>query len=80
MRADTPGAEAALTSYPCVPKVKMAQKKQPTLSFLFTPYQLLTESRQAEFINEARVLIQLQEYEESISTVHWVSNPGCLYN
>uniref|UniRef100_A0A8C7QJ85 GPI ethanolamine phosphate transferase 1 n=1 Tax=Oncorhynchus mykiss TaxID=8022 RepID=A0A8C7QJ85_ONCMY len=48
-------------------KVKMAQKKETTLSFLFTPYQLLTESRQAEFINKARVLIQLEEYEEAIS-------------
>ncbi|KAK6293031.1 hypothetical protein J4Q44_G00365320 [Coregonus suidteri] len=48
-------------------KVKMAQKKETTLSFLFTPYQLLTESRQAEFINKARVLIQLEEYEEAVS-------------
>lgn len=30
---------------------------------------LLTESRQAEFINKARVLIQLEEYEEAVSTL-----------
>uniref|UniRef100_A0A8C7VML3 GPI ethanolamine phosphate transferase 1 n=1 Tax=Oncorhynchus mykiss TaxID=8022 RepID=A0A8C7VML3_ONCMY len=54
-------------------KVKMAQKKETTLSFLFTPYQLLTESRQAEFINKARVLIQLEEYEEvSGKTLWWM--------
>lgn len=48
-------------------KVKMAQKQRNTLSSLFTPYQLLTESRQAEFNQRARVLIQLEKYEEAIS-------------
>ncbi|XP_010888475.2 GPI ethanolamine phosphate transferase 1 isoform X1 [Esox lucius] len=48
-------------------KVKMAQKKATTLSFLFVPYQLLTESRQAELISKARVLIRLEKYEEAIS-------------
>uniref|UniRef100_A0A665X132 GPI ethanolamine phosphate transferase 1 n=1 Tax=Echeneis naucrates TaxID=173247 RepID=A0A665X132_ECHNA len=45
-------------------KMKMAQKKETTLSFLFTPYQLLTESKQAEFIHKARILIQLGKYED----------------
>ncbi|XP_029385492.1 GPI ethanolamine phosphate transferase 1 [Echeneis naucrates] len=48
-------------------KMKMAQKKETTLSFLFTPYQLLTESKQAEFIHKARILIQLGKYEDAIS-------------
>ncbi|KAM8731920.1 GPI ethanolamine phosphate transferase 1 isoform 2-T2 [Acanthopagrus schlegelii] len=48
-------------------KVKMTQKKETTLSFLFTPYQLLTESKQAEFIHKARILIQLEKYGDAIS-------------
>ncbi|XP_036934214.1 GPI ethanolamine phosphate transferase 1 [Acanthopagrus latus] len=48
-------------------KVKMTQKKETTLSFLFTPYQLLTESKQAEFIHKARILIQLEKYRDAIS-------------
>ncbi|KAK5898383.1 hypothetical protein CgunFtcFv8_015804 [Champsocephalus gunnari] len=48
-------------------KMKMAQKKETTLSFLFTPYQLLTESKQAEFFHMARILIQLEKYDDFIS-------------
>ncbi|KAA8580876.1 hypothetical protein FQN60_013834 [Etheostoma spectabile] len=48
-------------------KMKMAQKKETTLSFLFTTYQPLTESKQAEFIHKARILIQLEKYEDAIS-------------
>ncbi|XP_070708701.1 GPI ethanolamine phosphate transferase 1 [Pempheris klunzingeri] len=48
-------------------KMKMIQKKETTLSFLFTPYQLLSESKQAEFIRKARILIQLEKYEDAIS-------------
>lgn len=48
-------------------KVKMTQKMETTLPFLFTPYQLLTESKQAEFIHKARILIQLEKYEDAIS-------------
>ncbi|XP_026220125.1 GPI ethanolamine phosphate transferase 1 [Anabas testudineus] len=48
-------------------KVKMTQKKESTLSFLFTPFQLLTESKQAEFSHKARILIQLEKYEDAIS-------------
>uniref|UniRef100_A0A8C5DHU8 GPI ethanolamine phosphate transferase 1 n=1 Tax=Gouania willdenowi TaxID=441366 RepID=A0A8C5DHU8_GOUWI len=48
-------------------KTKMSQKKETTLSFLFTPYQFLTESKQVEITNKARILIQLQKYEDAIS-------------
>uniref|UniRef100_A0A8C9WDG5 GPI ethanolamine phosphate transferase 1 n=1 Tax=Scleropages formosus TaxID=113540 RepID=A0A8C9WDG5_SCLFO len=51
-------------------KVKMAQKKDTTLSVLFTPYQLLTESKQLDFIQKARSLIQQGEYDEAISVCH----------
>ncbi|XP_033988480.1 GPI ethanolamine phosphate transferase 1 [Trematomus bernacchii] len=51
-------------------KMKMAQKKETTLSFLFTPYQLLTESKQAEFFHKARILIQLEKYDDYISLCH----------
>lgn len=48
-------------------KMKMSQRKETTLSFLFTPYQPLTESKQAEFIHKARILIQLEKYEDAVS-------------
>ncbi|XP_026148161.1 GPI ethanolamine phosphate transferase 1 [Mastacembelus armatus] len=48
-------------------KIKMTQKKETTLSFLFTPYELLTESKQAEFSHKARILMQLKKYEDVIS-------------
>nr|XP_019942836.1 PREDICTED: GPI ethanolamine phosphate transferase 1 [Paralichthys olivaceus] len=48
-------------------KMKMTQKKETTLSFLFTPYQQLTESEQAEFTHKARIQIQLEKYGDAIS-------------
>ncbi|KAM6971119.1 GPI ethanolamine phosphate transferase 1 isoform 1-T1 [Tautogolabrus adspersus] len=48
-------------------KVKMTQKTETTLSFLFTPYQPLTESKQAEMTHKARILIQLEKYGDAIS-------------
>ncbi|XP_061877166.1 GPI ethanolamine phosphate transferase 1 isoform X1 [Entelurus aequoreus] len=48
-------------------KMKMKQKKETTLSFLFTPYQHLTKSKQLEFIHKARILMQLEKYGEAIS-------------
>ncbi|KAM9839610.1 GPI ethanolamine phosphate transferase 1 [Aulostomus maculatus] len=48
-------------------KVKMTQKKETTLPFLFTPYQQLTESKQAELTHKARILMQLEKYEDAIS-------------
>uniref|UniRef100_A0A8C5DHN4 GPI ethanolamine phosphate transferase 1 n=1 Tax=Gouania willdenowi TaxID=441366 RepID=A0A8C5DHN4_GOUWI len=57
-------------------KTKMSQKKETTLSFLFTPYQFLTESKQVEITNKARILIQLQKYEDAVSC--WVI--PCRFN
>lgn len=48
-------------------KVKMAQKKETTLSFLFTPYQWLTESKQMDFVRQARALMQLQKYNDMVT-------------
>ncbi|XP_037135678.1 GPI ethanolamine phosphate transferase 1 isoform X3 [Syngnathus acus] len=48
-------------------KMKMKQKKETTLSCLFTPYQKLSEPKQAEFIQKARILLQLEKYEDAIS-------------
>ncbi|XP_077410773.1 GPI ethanolamine phosphate transferase 1-like isoform X1 [Vanacampus margaritifer] len=48
-------------------KVKMKQKKETTLSCLFTPFQQLTEQKQAELIQKARILIQLEKYGDAIS-------------
>ncbi|XP_068437324.1 GPI ethanolamine phosphate transferase 1 [Clinocottus analis] len=48
-------------------KIKMTQKKETTLSFLFTPYQLLTESKQSEFFYKSRILMQLEKYEDTMS-------------
>ncbi|XP_057680088.1 GPI ethanolamine phosphate transferase 1 isoform X2 [Corythoichthys intestinalis] len=48
-------------------KMKMRQKKETTLSCLFTPYKQLTEPKQAEFVKKARTLIQMEKYEDAIS-------------
>uniref|UniRef100_A0A4W4F5Q5 GPI ethanolamine phosphate transferase 1 n=1 Tax=Electrophorus electricus TaxID=8005 RepID=A0A4W4F5Q5_ELEEL len=45
-------------------KVKMKQKEETTLSFLFTPF--LTDSKQAEFVRHARELIQIGRFDEAI--------------
>ncbi|XP_066518594.1 GPI ethanolamine phosphate transferase 1 [Hoplias malabaricus] len=47
-------------------KVKMAQKKETTLSFLFTQYQTLSESKQMEFVHHARELIQKGQFDDAI--------------
>uniref|UniRef100_A0A8C9TS79 GPI ethanolamine phosphate transferase 1 n=1 Tax=Scleropages formosus TaxID=113540 RepID=A0A8C9TS79_SCLFO len=60
-------------------KVKMAQKKDTTLSVLFTPYQLLTESKQLDFIQKARSLIQQGEYDEAVRTTASVVAPGRIF-
>ncbi|XP_076869479.1 GPI ethanolamine phosphate transferase 1 [Brachyhypopomus gauderio] len=46
--------------------VKMKQKKETTLSFLFTPYQHLSDSEQAEFVRHTRELIQDGHFEEAV--------------
>lgn len=48
-------------------KVKMAQKKEATLSFLFTPYQILTDSKQMDFVRHARELILKGQFEDAIN-------------
>ncbi|KAK2859356.1 hypothetical protein Q5P01_003976 [Channa striata] len=48
-------------------KVKMTHKKETTLSFLFTPYKQLTESKQEEFRHKAKTLIKQAKYEDAIS-------------
>ncbi|XP_072545788.1 GPI ethanolamine phosphate transferase 1 [Salminus brasiliensis] len=47
-------------------KVKMAQKKETTLSFLFTPYQILTDSKQMDFVHHARDLIQKGQFDDAV--------------
>lgn len=47
-------------------RVKLAQKKETTISFLFTPYQPLTDSKQVDFIRQARDLIQKGRFDEAI--------------
>ncbi|KAI4884788.1 hypothetical protein NFI96_018757 [Prochilodus magdalenae] len=47
-------------------KVKMAQKKETTLSFLFTPYQILTDTKQMEFVHHTRELIQKGQFDDAI--------------
>uniref|UniRef100_A0A8C7ZTE3 GPI ethanolamine phosphate transferase 1 n=1 Tax=Oryzias sinensis TaxID=183150 RepID=A0A8C7ZTE3_9TELE len=63
-------------------KIKMMQKKETTLSFFFTPFQYLTESKQAEITHKARILIQLEKYNEAISlcqSLISLSLEGLLY-
>uniref|UniRef100_W5L2F9 GPI ethanolamine phosphate transferase 1 n=1 Tax=Astyanax mexicanus TaxID=7994 RepID=W5L2F9_ASTMX len=48
-------------------KVKMEQKKETTLSFLFTPYQILTDSKQMDFMRHARELIQKGQFKDAIN-------------
>uniref|UniRef100_A0A8C1GTA7 GPI ethanolamine phosphate transferase 1 n=1 Tax=Cyprinus carpio TaxID=7962 RepID=A0A8C1GTA7_CYPCA len=48
-------------------RVKMEQKKETTLSFLFTPYQPLTDSKQMDFVRNARNLIQKGQFDEAVS-------------
>ncbi|KAM6282788.1 GPI ethanolamine phosphate transferase 1 isoform 3-T3 [Porphyrio hochstetteri] len=48
-------------------KVKMSQKKETTLSFLFTPFKPLSDSEQMNFLKKARLFIQQQKYDEVVS-------------
>ncbi|XP_019377179.1 PREDICTED: GPI ethanolamine phosphate transferase 1 [Gavialis gangeticus] len=48
-------------------KVKMTQKKESTLSFLFTPFQLLSDSEQTDILRKARSYIQQGKYNDAIS-------------
>ncbi|KAM9304308.1 GPI ethanolamine phosphate transferase 1 isoform 6-T6 [Morus bassanus] len=48
-------------------KVKMSQKKETTLSFLFTPFKPLSDSEQINFLKKTRLYIQQQKYDEAVS-------------
>ncbi|XP_053099818.1 GPI ethanolamine phosphate transferase 1 [Hemicordylus capensis] len=48
-------------------KVKMAQKKKTTFSFLFSPFRSLSDSEQIDILRKARSFIQHEKYEEAVS-------------
>ncbi|KAM5157229.1 GPI ethanolamine phosphate transferase 1 isoform 2-T5 [Mantella aurantiaca] len=48
-------------------KVKMAQKKETTLSFLFSPFSLLSESKQLDILRKTRSYIQRGNYKEAMN-------------
>lgn len=48
-------------------KVKMNQKKEVTLPFLFTPFKLLSDSKQQDILRQARSLIKQKKYDEAVS-------------
>ncbi|XP_059326556.1 GPI ethanolamine phosphate transferase 1 isoform X3 [Ammospiza nelsoni] len=48
-------------------KVKMSQKKETTLSILFTPFKPLSASEQINYLKKIRLYIEQQKYDEAIS-------------
>ncbi|XP_012932695.1 GPI ethanolamine phosphate transferase 1 isoform X2 [Heterocephalus glaber] len=48
-------------------KVKMIQKKETTFPFLFTPFKLLSDSKQMNILRKARSYIKQGEFDEAIS-------------
>uniref|UniRef100_A0A4X1TSG4 GPI ethanolamine phosphate transferase 1 n=1 Tax=Sus scrofa TaxID=9823 RepID=A0A4X1TSG4_PIG len=46
-------------------KVKMTQKKEATLSFLFTPFKSLSDSKQINILRKARSYIKQKKYDEA---------------
>ncbi|XP_025935664.1 GPI ethanolamine phosphate transferase 1 isoform X10 [Apteryx rowi] len=48
-------------------KVKMTQKKETTLSFLFTPFKPLSDSEQINLLKKTRLYIQQEKYDEAVS-------------
>ncbi|XP_061446212.1 GPI ethanolamine phosphate transferase 1 isoform X3 [Rhineura floridana] len=48
-------------------KVKMAQKKKTTLSFLFSPFKPLSGSEQIDILRKARASIHNEKYGEAVS-------------
>lgn len=48
-------------------KVKMTQKKETTLSFLFTPFQLLSDTEQINILRKARSYLHQEKYHEVVS-------------
>ncbi|NWX89056.1 PIGN transferase, partial [Nothoprocta pentlandii] len=55
-------------------KVKMTQKKETTLSFLFTPFKPLSDSEQMNFLKKTRLYIQQEKYDEAVSLCKTVIN------
>ncbi|KAM7126529.1 GPI ethanolamine phosphate transferase 1 isoform 1-T1 [Molossus nigricans] len=47
-------------------KVKMTQKKEVTLPFLFTPFKLLSDSKQLDLLRKARSYIRQGKYDEAV--------------
>ncbi|XP_008838868.1 GPI ethanolamine phosphate transferase 1 isoform X2 [Nannospalax galili] len=48
-------------------KVKMTQKKEVTLPFLFTPFKLLSHSKQLDILRRARSYIKQEKFVEVVS-------------
>ncbi|XP_023368169.1 GPI ethanolamine phosphate transferase 1 [Otolemur garnettii] len=48
-------------------KVKMTQKKEVTLPFLFTPFKLLSDSKQLDILRKARSCIKQKKFDEVVS-------------
>ncbi|KAG6924670.1 phosphatidylinositol glycan anchor biosynthesis class N, partial [Chelydra serpentina] len=48
-------------------KMKMTQKKETTLSFLFIPFQLLSDTEQINILRKARSYIHQEQYHEAVS-------------
>ncbi|XP_004703176.1 GPI ethanolamine phosphate transferase 1-like [Echinops telfairi] len=48
-------------------KVKMTQKKEVTLSFLFTPFKPLSDSKQYNILRKARSYMKREKYEKVVS-------------
>lgn len=48
-------------------KVKMTQKKEVTLPFLFTPFKLLSDSKQLDILRKARLYIKQGKFDEVVS-------------
>ncbi|XP_075441993.1 GPI ethanolamine phosphate transferase 1 isoform X2 [Ascaphus truei] len=48
-------------------KVKMIQKKETTLSFLFSPFTLLSDSKQLDIVRNTRSYIQEGNYKEAVA-------------
>ncbi|KAE8597684.1 hypothetical protein XENTR_v10016563 [Xenopus tropicalis] len=48
-------------------KVKMAQKKETTLPFLFSPFSLLSDSKQLDILRKTRSYIHRENYKEAMA-------------
>uniref|UniRef100_A0A8C6FGB9 GPI ethanolamine phosphate transferase 1 n=1 Tax=Moschus moschiferus TaxID=68415 RepID=A0A8C6FGB9_MOSMO len=55
-------------------KVKMTQKKEATLSFLFTPFKSLSDTKQANILRKARYYIKQKKYDEAVSLCRQLIN------